>query len=116
MTNKEFMDTIIVTKELSDTTKYLIARLLKLNVDIQESIRLLLKLEIDIVLIIEVLFIFSMYCDYNKDRLNEFNRIVNNIQEREKLIDWLKKHIRQEKSNVYTLKYMLHISKEWIKD
>lgn len=106
MTNKEFIDTIKVSYGISDETMLLVSRLLRINVNIRDSIQLLLKYNVSVDMIIKVLFTLSMYCDYSYERLLEFNELVKDYHKyfgKSGLYLWLYNIIKNENSSDYTL-------------
>ena len=106
MTNKEFIDTIQVSYGISDETMPLVSRLLRINVNIRDSIQLLLKYNVSMDMIIKVLFTLSMYCDYSYERLLEFNELAKDYHKyfgKSGLVLWIYEIIRNENSGDYTL-------------
>lgn len=111
MTNREFISLLETSYKIEDTLWIYINRLLRLNVNFQDSFRLLLKHGASLEDIVKFLFTISMYCDYSVKTLDEMNTLIKDVGLRDTdLISWMYTSILHEQSSDITLHYYLEKS------
>lgn len=111
MTNKEFINLLEASYKIDDKLWVYISRLLRLNVNFQDSFRLLLKYGASLEDIVNFLFTISMYCDYSVKTLDEMNTLIKDSKLRDAdLVNWMYASILHEQSRDSTLHYYLEVS------
>lgn len=114
MTNQEFIEYIRTAYGIDSKYMIYINRLLKINVNIQDTAKLLLRIGVNINKIWEFLFTLSIYCDYNYVRLLELNELLidyNRYFGKSGVLGLIYGLIKDENSNERTLYYNIKINR-----
>lgn len=114
MSNKEFIEMIQVTHGIDKKSMSFVCRLLKLNINFQDTIKLLMRIGINESLMWQYLFTMSMYCDYSYKVLLEFNKLAEDYYKffgKSGLTQFLYDGIKNENSSDYTLYYNIRVGR-----